>query len=126
METEVLKDVLVVGTQQVLRCCFRDKTKSQAGRITRDPINLTGKSTKVHLSIDGAAAVAKDLVNDPDQTNNTGEATYELQDSDLSAVTGTSTMTVVGELIDGADNWYTIFRYEITVKTLNVMLGVAA
>lgn len=123
---DYLSDTLVVGTQQTIRIRFRDKTLNAAGQITRTAVDLTGKTTKIHWSIDGAAQVTKDMTNDPDQVNNTGEATYEFTDVDLSGVTSSAEMRIVGEIVDGSDNHYTIDYAAVTVKTLANMLGIAA
>jgi hypothetical protein len=94
------------------------------GVITRTPVDLSGLAAKAYWSIDGAASVSKTLSIEADQVNQEGEATYEIQDADLSGVTSESTMRVIGEVVDGSDNHVAIEYREITIRTVDDMLGV--
>jgi len=114
-------DYLVIGTNQTLRLRFRDKTIDAAGQVTRTLVDLTGKSAKAHWSIAGAAQVTKTLTNDPDQVTNRGEATYQLQDADLTAE---GEMKVMGEVIEGTDNHFSIEPHALQVKSMATLLGV--
>lgn len=110
---------LVIGTNQTLRLRFRDKTVNASGQVTRTLVDLTGKSAKVHWSIAGGAQVTKTLVNE-NQTTNKGEATYQLQDADLTA----GEMRIMGEVIEGTDNHFSLEAKVVEVKSMATLLGV--